>query len=751
MEKAGAPRRLRCSIFGAVQGVGFRPFVYRLAMELGLKGWVLNGPYGVVIEVDGSPDLLERFAELVVADKPPAAVIATVEKVWLDAAGFKDFTIRTSEGAAAPSAWMLPDLATCPQCLAEISGPRERRRGYAFTNCTLCGPRFTIVTGIPYDRPNTTMAQFTLCPACRAEYEDPQDRRFHAQPIACPACGPKLWLESPDGGGSAGDNAIGRAADLIRAGKVVAMKGIGGFLLLCDARSAGAVTLLRERKRRNEKPFAVMFPDLASVRQACVVSDLEAGWLQAAAAPIVLLRRRPDQPLVAPEVAPGNPWLGAMLPYAPLHHLLMRELGFPVVATSGNLSEEPIAKDNEEAKARLRGMADAFLMHDRPIARHADDSIVRLSRGRQLVLRRARGLAPLPLRTSRTLRPVLALGAHLKNTIALGWGRQIVVSQHLGDLETAASLDAFRAAIQDLSRLYGFKPELAACDLHPDYASSRHAESLGLPVARIQHHHAHVAALMAEQDIAPPVLGVAWDGLGLGTDGTIWGGEFLAVDEHGFKRSGHLLTFPLPGGEAAVREPRRCALGLLHEMGADTGRLERFFPEGWEAARLLPKSAALSPRTSSAGRLFDGLASLLGLRQKNAFEGQAAMALEHCIDEAEAGAYEPRLLLGDAIVADWRPLIHAALADLDRGVTAGRISARFHNGLAGMIVEMAKAVGLERVALTGGVFQNACLSEKTAGLLEAAGFQVYTHQRLPPNDGGLSAGQAYLAGLGWNR
>jgi len=743
-------RRLRLSIFGAVQGVGFRPFVFRLAMELGLRGWVLNGPFGVVIEADGGQELLERFAARVAAEKPRAAVIAAVETVWLDAAGFKDFEIKKSEGATAPSAWILPDLATCPDCLAEISAPQERRRNYPFTNCTLCGPRFTIQAGIPYDRPNTTMAGFALCPACRAEYEDPTDRRFHAQPIACPDCGPRLWLEQEGSAMSEGAAAVRQAAGFIRQGQVVAMKGIGGFLLLCDAREADSVRLLRERKRRNEKPFAVMFPDLASVKQACLVSDLEAGWLESAAAPIVLLRRQPHKPLVTEEAAPGNPWLGAMLPYAPLHHLLMKELGFPVVATSGNLSEEPIAKDNEEAKSRLQGLADAFLMNDRPIARHADDSIVRLSRGRQLVLRRARGLAPLPLRTGRSLRPVLALGAHLKSTIALGWARQIVVSQHLGDLETAASLDAFRAAIADLSRLYGFQPGLAACDLHPDYASTRHAESLDLPVVRVQHHHAHVAALMAEQDIAPPVLGVAWDGLGFGPDGTIWGGEFLIVDEKGFRRFAHLRTFPLPGGEAAIREPRRCALGLLSELGADLGRLAPLFPEGWAAAKKLPASAALSPRTSSAGRLFDGLASLLGLRQKNAFEGQAAMALEHCLDESEAGAYPLALSGGQLLVADWGPMIRAALEDIDKGVPSGRVSARSHNGLARLIVEAAKAAGLERVALTGGVFQNAYLSGQTAALLEAAGFQVYTHQRLPPNDGGVSAGQAFIAGLGWH-
>jgi len=740
---------------------------------MGLRGWVLNGPFGLVVEADGAPETLQNFADRVVQEKPRAAVIAAVESVWLDPAGFAGFIIKESEGHPAPSAWMLPDLAACPACLAEISGPKERRRGYAFTNCTLCGPRFTIVTGIPYDRPNTTMAGFPLCPACRAEYEDPRDRRFHAQPIACPACGPKLWLEKetagkgppslegsrsplPEGaaGKPEGAAALAEAAALIRRGAVVAMKGIGGFLLLCDARSGPVVSLLRRRKRRNEKPFAVMFPSLDSVRQACTVSDLEAEWLLSAAAPIVLLQRLQDAPKrcrIAEEVAPGNPRLGAMLPYAPLHHLLMQELGFPVVATSGNLSEEPIAKDNEEAKRRLKGMADAFLLHDRPIARHADDSIVRLSRGRQLVLRRARGFAPLPLRTNRALRPVLALGAHLKSTVALGWDRQIVVSQHLGDLDTAASLEAFRDAVRDLCGLYGFKPQAAACDLHPDYASTRHAESLGLALVRVQHHHAHVAACMAEQDLAPPVLGVAWDGLGLGTDGTIWGGEFLIVDERGFRRFAHLRTFPLPGGEAAVREPRRCSLGLLFELGADLARLKPLFPEAWEAASKLPAAAALSPRTSSAGRLFDGLASLAGLRQINAFEGQSAMALEHVLHrENTQEAYPCALRDDNPVVADWEPMLRAALQDLDRGAPAARVSARFHNGLAQLILELARRAGLERVVLTGGVFQNVYLSEKAAALLEGAGFKVYTHQRLPPNDGGISAGQAFIAGLGWH-
>jgi hydrogenase maturation protein HypF len=664
-----------------------------------------------------------------------------------------DFSIKPSEGALSASAWVLPDLATCPECLVEIADKEARRYAYPFTNCTLCGPRFTIITAIPYDRPNTTMAGFKLCDECQMEYADPRDRRFHAQPIACPKCGPKIWLDpAPSPAPNGPMEVLYQAAQKIRSGEIVALKGIGGFLLLCDARSSAAVSRLRARKRRHEKPLAVMFPDLEQLRDACQVSKLEAEWLDSAVAPIVLLKRRPDPAgdLIAAEVAPGNPWLGAMLPYAPLHHLLMGQLGFPVVATSGNLSEEPIVYQNDEAKKCLQGIADCFLMHDRPIARHADDSIVRQARGRQLVLRRARGLAPMPLRVNPKLLPVLALGAHLKNTVAAAWDKQIVLSQHLGDLETAASLEAFQAAVKDLCALYGFKPKKVVCDLHPDYASSRHAESLGLPIVRVQHHHAHIAACMAENDAPPPVLGVAWDGLGLGTDGLVWGGEFLIVDETGAKRFAHMRTFPLPGGEAAIREPRRCSLGLLFEMNADLERLHAMFPEGWEAARKLPAALALSPRTSSAGRLFDALASLVGLRQANSFEGQAAMALEHVIDESAGDeAYPFPLKPGSSLIADWEPLVRAALADVSGGVPVGRISARFHNALAELVVSVARRANLERVALSGGVFQNAYLSSRTAELLERSGFQVFTHQRLPPNDGGISAGQAFIAGQDW--
>ncbi|HAH05297.1 MAG TPA: carbamoyltransferase HypF [Elusimicrobia bacterium] len=735
-------RQLKVSLFGAVQGVGFRPFVYRLASEMKLSGWVLNGPAGLVAAVEGEQAVLKRFLQRLEAEKPPAAQVAAVETVWLEPEGFQGFEIRESREEGARSAWVLPDLATCPACLAEVLAPRGRRRGYPFTNCTDCGPRFTLVTRIPYDRPNTTMAGFPLCADCEREYRDPADRRFHAQPIACPACGPRLWLEEGERR-EEGGAALEAAARRIEAGGIVAMKGIGGFLLLCDARSSEAVLRLRARKRRREKPFAVLFPTRASVRRACVLSKAEEGWLRSAAAPIVLLRRRAGKAL-AEEVAPGNDRLGAMLPYAPLHHLLCRRLGFPVVATSGNLSEEPIATDNDEARERLGGLADAFLMHDRPIARHADDSIVRLSRGRQSVLRRARGLAPMPLHVPGLKRAVLALGAHLKNTAAAAFDERIVLTQHLGDLEAGPAFDAFRKAVEDLRSLYGFRPELAACDLHPDYLSTRFAEGLGLPLVRVQHHHAHVASCLAEQGIPAPVLGVSWDGIGLGPDGTLWGGEFLRVDESGWRRLAHLRLFPLPGGEAAVREPRRAALGALSEAGLDVERLKPHFSRDWGALRRLPASKALSPRTSSAGRLFDAAASLRGLRQVNAFEGQAAMALEHAAAKsASRRVYPFTVSEGAPAVIDWAPALAALMEDGPEGPAA------FHNTLARMILEVARRAGLERVVLTGGVFQNALLSERAAALLERAGHKVYTHQRLPCNDGGISAGQAFLASRGW--
>ncbi len=717
--RATGAQRLRLVLHGAVQGVGFRPFVYRLAREMGLTGWVLNSSAGLVVEVEGEAAELERFRQRLEAERPPASYILAREQSWLPAKGYTEFRILPSDEAAEKTAAVLPDLATCRECLAEMLDPANRRYLYPFTNCTRCGPRYTIILDIPYDRPRTTMRGFTLCDDCRREYTDPADRRFHAQPNACPRCGPRLTAT------------VAQTAGELAAGRIVALKGIGGFQLLVDARNEEAVQRLRRRKRREEKPFALMMPSLDMVRQYCVVSEAEAELLQSPAAPIVLLRPN-GRPGIAPSVARSSPYLGVMLPYSPLHHLLMRAFPHPIVATSGNLSDEPIAIDNDEAVARLTGVADFFLMHDRPIARPCDDSVARVVRGRPSLVRRARGYAPLPIALDRELPPVLAVGGHLKNTVAIALRRQVILSQHVGDLDTLEARNAFERAIADLCRLYRFQPKLVACDLHPDYASTRWAARSGLPVVAIQHHQAHVAACAAENEIREPYLGVAWDGTGYGTDGVVWGGEFFLVEHGRFERVAHLRPFRLPGGEAAVREGWRAAASLRYEtFGAgavgDTPLL-----------RMLERGVN-SPWTTSVGRLFDAVAAMAGVARENRFEGQAAMMLERAIGGLEDDEAYPMPH------GDWRPLIEALEDDVRRGLPASRIALRFHNALVNWIVEVAARMGVRDVCLSGGVFQNGYLVERAAALLEARGHRVWTHQRVPPNDGGIALGQAVLA------
>ncbi len=723
--------RLRVSLSGAVQGVGFRPFLYRLARELKLAGWVLNSSAGLVVEVEGPAPKLEIFLDRLENERPPAAVILTREVSVLAPAGFDSFEIRSSDEGSEKTASVLPDLATCPQCLAELCDPSNRRFGYPFTNCTNCGPRYTIVLDIPYDRPNTTMRPFTLCPECRREYTHPSDRRFHAQPNACPVCGPRVWLEGPSE-----QAPLPGAAAALRAGHILALKGIGGFQLLVDARNKAAVERLRKRKHREEKPFALMIPSLEVVREFCELSAAEEKLLTSAAAPIVLLRPN-GNPGIAPNVARSSPYLGVMLPYSPLHHLLMREFPHPVVATSGNRSDEPIAIDNGEALARLGGIADVFLLHDRPVARPCDDSVVRLARSRESVLRRARGYAPLPVRVPGQLPAVLAVGGHLKNTVAIAVGSQVFVSQHVGDLDTPEARTAFERAIEDLCRLYRFKPEMVACDLHPDYASTRWARASGLPVVAVQHHHAHAASCAAENDIRGDYLAVSWDGTGYGLDGAIWGGEFFLVRGGSFDRIAHLRPFRLPGGEAAIRESWRSAFSVLWTLYGPEGA-----PDSSQKNVLcaMLERGINSPWTTSVGRLFDAIASIAGVAQENRFEGQAAMQLERAIDRIRTGEAYP-LANGD-----WGPLIEAASDDAQRGTSSSIVSARFHNALAAWILEVAEQVGIGRVALSGGVFQNSYLTERTAALLEERRFCVYTHQRVPANDGGISLGQAVLAG-----
>lgn len=752
--------RLRLAVRGAVQGVGFRPFAYRLAGELRLDGWVRNSTMGVVIEVEGRRQDLDAFRSRLAGERPPRAAIHGLEASWLDPAGHSGFQILDSlrDGAIAPL--VLPDIALCDDCGREIRDPANRRFRYPFTNCTNCGPRFSIIHAMPYDRAHTSMHRFTMCLECQREYHDPGDRRFHAQPNACPRCGPHLAAWDATGRRFAShDDALRAIVSAIRGGAIVAVKGLGGFHLVTDAANEAAVRRLRERKHREEKPFAVMFPDLATLDRQCLVTEPERRLLTSAEAPIVLLARRHDAgPGLAPAVAPGNPNLGVMLPYTPLHALLLADFGAPVVATSGNRADEPICTDEHEAVGRLGAIADMFLVHDRPIVRHVDDSIVRVVLERELVLRRARGYAPLPVSIGVTAPPLLAVGGHLKNTVALAAGTEVIVSQHIGDLESAEASAAFVQVMGDLQHLYGITPVEVVADRHPDYRSTRHAASLGLPVTHIQHHVAHVAACMAENQLDGRALGVAWDGTGYGLDGTVWGGEFFAVSPASFTRIACLRPFQLPGGDRAIKEPRRSALGALHAMARETPAA---VPPATAAAFTAGESLLLieamgrglnAPVTTSAGRLFDALASLAGLRQRSSFEGQAAMDLEFAIEPGISDAYPFALTerghlfsvgtwQAPRLVIDWAPMVRAVVDDAARGLAAGIIAARAHNTMVEMIVATAEAVNETAVVLSGGCFQNRYLLEHTVTRLRRAGFRPYWHQRLPPNDGGIALGQ----------
>ena len=769
-------------ITGVVQGVGFRPFVYGLAVRLGLKGWVRNTSAGVEIQVDGPTKIINSFISLLRSELPPLARIDSIEFNFEAPRGFSGFEIMNSESLAGAFQPISPDVSICPDCLRELLDPYDRRFRYPFINCTNCGPRFTIITDIPYDRINTTMSPFEMCPDCAAEYTNPLDRRFHAQPVACPVCGPQVWLERAKGRRIAErDDAILSTQEFLANGKIIAIKGLGGFHLACDALDVEAVTELRKRKLRVDKPFALMMPDLKTVDEYCETNEFERTLLESRQRPIVLLRRRQGSPIVA-EVAPKQVNIGVMLPYTPIHYLLFtQENGVqqhsfeirPLVMTSGNLSDEPIATDNDEARLKLASLADAFLFHNRDIHTRCDDSVARIpsiqetgSTGSNIkeinssvyFLRRSRGYAPDPIRLPFEVPELLATGPELKNTFCVTRQRYAFVSHHIGDMENYETLRSYEDGIKHFERLFRINPCAIVCDFHPDYLSSRYAVQRAqqdtIPLIRVQHHHAHIAACMADNELPEhhPVIGLAFDGTGYGDDGAIWGGEFIVADYESYQRSFHLDYFPLPGGDAAIKRPSRIALALLWQLGIDWD--DRLAPvidlcfEERQALRVQLERSLNTPRTSSMGRLFDAAAALAGMRQIVNYEAQAAIEFEAALDPLESGAY---LFAIRENLVDVGEAFRGLLADVISGVSIPRISARFHNGL----VELSRVVcarlrsstGIGEVALSGGVWQNMVLLQRTVQNLRKDGFIVHIHHQIPTNDGGLSLGQVMVGAI----
>ena len=771
-EEGATTRRVRARVDGTVQGVGYRPFVYRLAAELGVAGWVLNDERGVLVEAEGPAGAVDAFVARLRSDAPPLADVRGVECQHVAIVGEPGFQIVASErggAATGPSskvAPVTPDSATCEDCLAELADPRDRRYRYPFLNCTNCGPRFTIVRAIPYDRPATTMAGFVMCAACQAEYEDPLDRRFHAQPNACPACGPQVRLLERDGtpvDEDPGDDPLRAAVRDLLDGKILAIKGLGGYHLACRADDERAVAELRSRKHREDRPFALLVSDVQAARALVECSEPEAALLCSRARPIVLARRLENAP-VAASVAPRAPDLGVMLPYTPLHQLLAADAGVPLVMTSGNVSDEPIAFDDADALQRLAPIADRFLVHDRPIATRTDDSVVRVVRERPLLMRRSRGYAPgaldLPVSSPRHL---LGVGAEQKNAFCIAKGDRAWPSHHIGDVKNFETLTSLRDGVAHFEALFEVRPEVIAHDLHPDYLSTRYAqEREGVELVGVQHHHAHLAATLAEHGESGPAVAAIYDGTGLGGDGTIWGGEILVGGLAGFERAGHLATVPMPGGEGAIREPWRMACAWLTQLREPLpAAFEEIPQQRWNmVARMVIGGVGTMP-TSSAGRLFDAVAAMCGVRLEVSYEGQAAIELEALADPGAAEPYpfatfapsskvdEDQLRPDPVVVMDPRPAIVAVLADLAAGVAVSTISARFHAGLAQATVRgcvlAAEREGVDLAVLSGGVFQNRLLLESTAAALQRAGLRVLVPERLPCNDGQIAFGQVAVA------
>ncbi len=774
--KRQSPKLARISVRGVVQGVGFRPFVYRTATRHNLRGWVCNTSEDVRIEIEGEGGDIERFELELRTQAPPLAHIDGVTIDYGTPVGYDSFEIRHSQTREGKHQLISPDIATCDACRHELLNTEDRRYRYPFTNCTDCGPRFTIIEDMPYDRPTTTMSRFTMCPACQAEYDNPMDRRFHAQPNACPECGPSVELVDNRGkpvavpdteaasreGRMLSPDPIAAAGQLLREGSIIAVRGLGGFLLACDAGNDVAVRNLRQRKNRRFKPFAVMVADMAEAKKHCYVSPEEEGLLASPQSPIVLLRWKSSSTL-SQEIAPNLAHLGVMLPYAPLHHILLRDTGLPLVMTSGNLSEEPIARDNDEALRRLESIADYFLIHNRDIYSRYDDSVAMVERGNSLPVRRARGYAPHPVTLPFKSREVLGCGAEVHSTFCLTRDHHAFLSQHIGDMKNMETMEHFASTLSLYKKLFGIEPEVVAHDLHPDYLTTRYAGDLaasGLRPVPVQHHHAHIVSCMTDNGLESPVIGVAFDGTGMGADGHIWGGEFLVAGCKSFTRSGHLEYIPLPGGDAAIRRPYRTAVSYtISLLGEDALRglpfMERVSDVEAEVIKRQIEKGLNSPLTSSMGRLFDAVSALIGIRDEIDYEGQAAIELEMAAykeDTAVTDSYPYSIVRnGELRIIKPKELIEAVVEDLRRGSSSAGISVRFHNTVAQMASEMCQMIaedtGLNRVALSGGVFQNRLLLRKAIALLEESGFEVFTHRQVPCNDGGVSLGQAVIANL----
>jgi len=753
-------KRKLLRVYGIVQGVGFRPYVYRIATSLGLRGFIRNNTLGVEIEIEGDEGKIEIFKRRLYSECPPAASIDRLVEEEIDTKGDASFLILESSSGGEKETLISPDLATCPDCLRELFNPGDRRFCYPFINCTNCGPRYTIIEDVPYDRPNTTMRKFEMCLECRAEYENPADRRFHAQPNACPVCGPEVWLVVRGGEKIQTGDPIRAAAQYILEGKIIALKGLGGFHIACDATNDDAVKRLRDLKKRGDKPFALMAPDLETVERLCFLNDREKELLTSPECPILLLEAREDAwKVISRDIAPRNRYIGFMLPYTPLHHLLLRETKRPLVMTSGNLRDEPIVKDNDSALEKLSGIADYFLLHNRDIATRIDDSVARVIDGKEMLIRRARGYVPAPLSLPFSSdKEILALGPMMKSTLCFLRGRNAFLSQYLGDNDVYDNYLYLLEIMERLKKLFGFKPEFLVHDLHPDYPTTHLAREMGLSALAVQHHEAHLASVLAEKgSFDDEVLGVAFDGTGYGRDGRIWGGEFFTGKTGDFERIAHIAYFPLPGGEKAIEEPWRIALALLKEVLGEEA-LETPWAMGLGASRdleavfRLTDVERLSPLTSSAGRLFDGISSLLSIRHRITYEAQAAIELEMAADPEVTDSYEPIFTESEGhLILDFKALVAEVYDDILRGTPVPVIAAKFHNWFVSAVLKVAEIARDERktekVVLSGGVFQNRFLFERTINALKDNKFKVYFNEKVPINDGGVSLGQAYTAAV----